>query len=339
MTVNLADKSHTMLDQGDGTWKTTPAPAPGGGDFTITGSGFGTKSSGVPLFDNWESSSAGPTGSNAGQLYVSTSTGVAITNSISRSGTKCLTHDYSVNDFPKAFRTFATRSRYARMSCWWRWTGSVESVSVWKLTRFSNNEIEPYNGNNRFSAEYTGSAGTDRPTAFSGSTFIDGNYVEFSETNEVDPRTDLFTPNTWHFMEWEIDAGTLNGGNAVAKQKIDGVENIRFSNAQFLTTANPELLHFIMSPINGLDGATNRNVQYFVDELYSDGSLCHVVMTNNATYASSTNWAEQPIVSWSDTSISCTYNRGAFTPGSTAYRHVFNSAGALVHTTAEFTVT
>jgi hypothetical protein len=329
-----------VYDQGDGTYEASPPPS-GGGSFTITGSGFGTKASSAPAFDDFESSSVGLVGSTIGQLKVSTTGATSVTSAISHSGTKCLTHDFISVDFPKLYREFATRSRYARMSCWWRWTGSVTSSSVWKLLRFNTDSTDPYSGINRFSAEYTAGASGDRPSAFSGITYIDGAIVEYSGTNEVADRMDLFTPDTWHFMEWEIDAGTLNGNNATIRQKIDGVENIRFTNTPFLTTANPDLIKFILSPINGLDGATNRNVQYFVDELYSDNSLCRVIMTDNATYSLSTKWAEQPVAAdgWSDTSIECTYNRGSFTIGATAYRHVFNSSGTLVHSTAGFTVT
>lgn len=322
------------------TWKSTEA---GGGSagttFTITGSGFGTKTTGVPAYDDWETSSTGLVGSTIGQLSVASTGATSITTSLSHSGTKSLTHDYLTQDFPKLYREFATRSRYARMSCWWRWTGSITSSSVWKLLRFNTDATDPYSGTNRFSAEYTGGAGADRPSAFSGITYIDEVINEYSGSNEVADRMDLFTPDAWHFIEWEIDAGTVNGNNATIRQKLDGIENIRYTNTPFLTTANPNEIKFIMSVINGLDGATNRNVQYYVDELYSDGSLCHVVMTNNATYTSSTNWAEQPVSTWSDTSIECTYNRGSFTIGATAYRHVFNSAGTLVHSTTGFTVT
>lgn len=307
--------------------------------ITITGSGFGTKTTGTPLYDDWESASVGLVGSTIGQLNVSSTGATSITSSLSHSGTKSLKHDYLTQDFPKLYREFAARSRYARMSCWWRWTGSISSSSVWKLLRFNTDAADPYSGMNRFSAEYTAGAGADRPASFSGITFIDGAINESSGSNEVADRMDLFTPDAWHFIEWEIDAGTVNGNNATIRQKVDGVENIRYTNTPFLTTANPNEIKFIMSVINGLDGATSRNVQYYVDELYSDGSLCHVVMTNSAEYTSSTNWAEQPVVSWADGLIECNYNRGSFTIGSTAYRHVFNSSGALVHSTTGFTVT
>ncbi len=340
MTVNLAPKTHTMYDQGDGTYKTSaPSGGGGGSTFTITGSGFGTKTTGVPLYDDWESASTGLVGSTIGQLKVSSTGATSITTSLSHSGTKSLTHDYLTQDFPKLYREFATRSRYARMSCWWRWTGSVTSTSVWKLLRFTNDAIDPYAGQNRFSAEYTAGTNGDRPQAFSGIVYVDGGFPGFSGNNEVSEQIALFTPDTWHFMEWQADIGTLNNSDAVFKAWIDGVECIRYTAKPFKTTSFPDDLKFIMSPINGLDGATSRNVQFFVDELYSDGSLCRVVMTNNATYGSSTLWAEQPVVTWSDTSVECTYNRGGFTIGATAYRHVFNSSGTLVHSTTGFTVT
>jgi hypothetical protein len=314
------------------------APIPVDPDFTITGTGFGTKD-GIALFDNYEDFPTGAVTDDVGQLQISISGGTSITNSVSHSGTKSLEHDYSAVNFPKTYREFSTRTQSAYISCWWRFGGTnVGAVSVWKLTRFNTGASDPYNNLNKFSAEYTASSGSGVPTALSSTTTLNGASGEYAGSSEVASRLDLFTADTWHFMEWEIDSGTVEGTDGVIRQRMDGVTNLLWTNTIFRTTEQPDLIKFIMTPINGFDSAGTRDIIYNIDELYTDGSMARVVMTNNATYGSSTNWAAQPVVSWSDTEIGCLYNRGSFTIGATAYRHVFDSDGALVYTSPAYTV-
>ena len=308
-------------------------------DFTISGSGFGTKS-GTPVFDSYDAMATGSVTGSVGQLAISISGGTSVTDAISHSGSKCLQHDYSTINFPKTYRELPARADSAYISCWWRWSGTnAGAVSVWKLTRFNTGSTDPYNDLNKMSAEYTGALGAGVPSSLSSTTSLSGASGEYAGTSEVSARYDLFTASTWHFMEWEIYAGTVDGTDAFIEQRMDGVPNLRWSDTTFRTTGQPDLIKFIMSPINGFDSAGTRNIIYNLDELYTDGSRARVVMTDNATYTSSTNWAAQPVVSWADGSIGCLYNRGSFTIGATAYRHVFNSSGVRVYTSPAITVT
>ena len=313
--------------------------APAVPDFFITGSGFGTKT-GTPAFDNYENIATGSVTDEVGQLKISISGGTSVTEAISHSGSKCLSHNYATVNFPKCYRELPVRTQSARISCWWRFTGSNEgAVSVWKLTRFNTGDTDPYNDLNKFSAEYTGSNGSPVPNGLSSTTTLTGASGEYAGTSEVAERLDLMTADAWHFMEWIIYGGTTDGNDARIEQRIDGVTNLLWTETNFFTAGRPDLIKFIMSPINGLDSAGTREITYYMDELYTDGSLARVVMTDNAVYASSTNWSDQPVVTWTDGSIGCTYNQGSFATDSTAYRHVFDSTGALVYTTPPITVT
>lgn len=315
-----------------------PTYEPPSFDFTITGSGFGSKT-GLALFDAYDNLSAGSVTGSVGQLTISTSGASTIDASTFHSGSKSLRHDFSSVNFPKMYREFTTRTQTAYCSCWWRFQGSSDAVSVWKLARFNTGDSDPYGDFNRFSAEYTASINSPVPTSLSATTNIDGGVSEYAGTSDVATQVELFTSGQWHFMEWEIDSGTVDGGDLFVEQRVNGVANIRFTGSNFRTTANPELIKYIMSPVNGLDSSGSRAIVYNVDEMYTDASRARVVMTNSATYSSSTNWAIQPVKIWSDTSISCDYNRGSFTIGATAYRHVFNSAGVRVYTSPAITVT
>jgi hypothetical protein len=301
----------------------------------ISGSGFGTKTTGSPYFDNFESYSSGAVNSGLiGSLAQLNYGGTSIDTAVKHSGSKSVKHNYNSVRFPQLGMSYASPQRTAYQSCWLRFTGSITGgPTVWKFARFGNDiSYQP----NRFSDEHTSVANATSPDTLSGSVYtVDGEYIEYSETNDVADGSALYVSDAWMFYEVEIDGGTLGGNNGFAEVRINNVPTLRFTNFSIPDSTHTDLIKWMLTPIVGMDDATTINIQMWIDELSHDQSRCRVITTNNATYASSTNWAAQKISTWSDTSITISepVNRGSFNAGETVYHHVFNSAGTRVHTT------
>jgi hypothetical protein len=75
---------------------------------------------------------------------------------------------------------------------------------------------------------------------------------------------------------------------------------------------------------------TVNNFIYMVDVVAVVGADAYkrVILTDNATYASSTIVEFQPITSWADTSIGITINKGKL-PAGTAHIHVFDETDSV----------
>ncbi len=67
----------------------------------------------------------------------------------------------------------------------------------------------------------------------------------------------------------------------------------------------------------------------FADD-YVDNTLARVELTDQADYATSSQWAMQGLTAWSDSSITIAPNFAGFASGQTGYFHVFDAAGAVV---------
>lgn len=340
--INLgwtANASTPVYDQG---YKSGDRPEGGGGDgsYTITGTGFGTKPMDAMTYDDFEEESVGSISSFQGDLVINgSSTGVGITDSIAYSGSKCLTHDFSANDFPKIYRPLSGTRTKAYLSCYWRYDGDVVTTEqvVWKLARIGGSN-DVYDGNPKGSAEYVSSGGSDTPTGLSGSMTTSGGITTYNPDHNDASATPsaVLTNGDWHFYELEFYAGTVDGDDAEFYERIDGIPTHTFVDRPFLTTANSDLPDWFLTPINGRDGFPE--VDDYVDCLMIDESRARVVMTDNATYASSTQWAVQPISAYSDTSVTVTGKRQGFTSGATAYLHIFDDDGVLVSEGNEITV-
>lgn len=343
-------------------------PAGGTGYHTIIGSGFGSKNTGIPYFDNFETrtlgAANGSTLGSATQMAISNPDYVSIVNSGSHSGTRVVKMDYQAASaaaggnpssslmFPKIYHELGTRSQYGYAAFWIKWTGSASSNSnVWKMSRFTNDSSDPYSGTNSVVFSYTSQAGASAPSDYSGQSQGDVAPFQYWGTtpSSINPSTQsplynpatLFTKDSWHLYEVEFDVGTLNTANAIVEERWDKTLTVRHGNGSnsmtYKTTAHPNDVYSIMSPLCGLDDYSN--IIMYMDEAYFDGSRCRVVMTDSATYSSWTKWAIQPIATYSNTNITAVKNKGMFTTGDTAYLHVFNSSGSLVYSSSSITVT
>ena len=300
---------------------------------TIAGTGFGTKST-TSYYDDFEARETGATGGSIGDLVVSNSGGSSISTAVAHSGSKALSQDYSSESFPKIYKSLSGSSRHVYMSCWLRWSGSVAGSTVWKFGRVGAGAA--YSGVPRAGESYV-SSGVPRPGGFGGE-MVSSNGITGYGANADTLAADgsLYAEDTWQFYELEFDAGTADGSDSYFIVRVNNTVALEWDGKEYLTAANSQLPDWVLLPINGLDNAPS--IIMTIDELYIDESRARVIMTDNATYSISTKYSAQPVTAWSDTSISYTQKRGEIGIGETAYLHVFNNSGALVHTTPGFTV-
>lgn len=320
---------------------------------TITDSGFGTKASTTPYFEDFENVALGSLGLTTNNLKLSQTGGTSCSAAKPHSGSRGLYHDYSSVDFPKMYVTLDGTELYFYLAAWIYWdgvtsgTGRGDNSSVWKFCRVGNDSA-PYSGNPKAKIDYVGDndAANTAPESF-GIECIDGDGTNRGSTgnNTASPTLpDDLIPSNWNFYEFEGYFGTINSdptpnnweGDSVFIERFNNVETVNWQNRVFRRGAG-QIPTWLMGPLTAIDGVHPINM--YMDDFYTDQTRNRVVMTDNATYASSTKWAVQPVVSWSDTSITVTKKRQSFAVNDTAYYHVFDSSGTLVHSSGSFTVT
>lgn len=309
---------------------------------SITGTGFGTKTQSV-YYDDFESRTVGNVSGSVGGITWEFSTGSSITNANPHSGTKNLQHNFSLNDFPKAYKTLNSAGK-TYFSCWLYFSGTVSGSTVWKLSRIGGSNGGVYNGISRAGSSYTSSGSVNHPVTFGGEIRTSAPPAEpTSSSGDLTGLTTTpsaaFINGQWLFYEIEFYSGTLNNSDAFFEERVNGQITARWINRPYLTSDYSGLPTWFLLPINGLDGGPP--VTYSLDELYITESRSRIVMTDSATYSASTKWCIQDDGSdqdedgspfyWTDTEIYYKLKRGSFTQGATAYLHVFNN-GALVAT-------
>jgi len=302
--------------------------------YTITGTGFGAKFIGAATFDNFESESVGAASSPIGNLKSGNVTGTTISEIDSNSGSRCLSHDFSVNGFPKIYRELAGARAKGYMSLHVKWSGSNTSTTIFKYGRVGAGGV--YSGNPKFGESYTSSGMA--PSSFGGEVVTSNGIVGYGANANFkasDPSA-IYTPDTWHFYELEWDAGTTGQPDSFFEARCDGQRTITFDGLEFLTAENSSLPDWVLTFINGFD--QSPNITALMDDVYIDESRARVVMTNAALYADSTEWAAQGITSYSTTSVITSSEPQSFTVGETAYLHLFNALGVLVSEGNQITV-
>lgn len=140
-----------------------------------------------------------------------------------------------------------------------------------------------------------------------------------------------YRDNQWQYMMIEYeesDYGVANGNVNIYKssttetptaiQKISSTNKL--SQIEEGSVAEYAKLRAII-----VSGATRADVYY--DDIYIDNSWARVEMGDNAVYGSCTHREIQPALTWSDTGITGTFNRGSFETGETVYFFVIDEDG------------
>lgn len=317
-----------------------------GQSFTVTGSGFGTKSTPAPLiWDNCSSADgtlptatywdgcwplSAPTGSSNMKYRPSGVLGIAPPHSNS-SGYLTGAHEDS--------SSYLTGQDVAF------WKNFTKSDGMYLYFSWYNYVYEGW--------VFTG-----------GMTPEDGNFKMFGYS--VAP-TIYESPNNWYISQWDSlgrglwsasatdyetivndDSATFDGGvffghminplgGAWVKQEvqikihattgtIDMWEN-NFHNVNYAGITDPYAGTSRSVGLGGFARACNSvNNRRFFSDIYMDTDYRRLVLANNATYASATIIEPQPATAWSSTSITATCNKGKLSAG-TVYPFVQTSPG------------
>jgi hypothetical protein len=254
-----------------------------------------------------------------------------------RSGTKYLSHDVSLADFPRYHKPLSGTNTRHYLSCGFKF-GSLADVHIFKFSRVGANAV--YTGNPQANSQFHDLAGAVPLNGGATGTMNDGggNFTASSGVNTSSAVIEsVITADVWHFYECIFYTGTLDNSDAFFLERFDGVETLTWENRPLLKTGEDNSLpDWFMTPVNGFDQATAGTAE--LDTLYIDESNARVVMTDNAVYANSTKWAAQPIATYADGLVECTRKRQVFGVGEAGYLHLFNDAGTLIDSSSAFFV-
>lgn len=300
-----------------------------GSTYTFTGSGFGTKAS-TAYFETFDSESTGAAVSPVGNIVLSTGTNIDISTGRAYYGSKSLINtSYSTNYFPKPYIPLSGTRDKVYAACRLYITGDVTAATVWKMWRIGSPAGSEYSGTPRAGESWTAD-GTGMPNGTAGEIVNSDGITSYWAQNLADAGAEaVYDKDRWMFVECEFYAGTVNNSDAYMRVTVDGVDVLLWVNRPYLTTATPDLPDWILLPCQGIDGSPACSVNW--DCVYLDESRARVVMTDNATYTSSTKWDIQPITAYSDTSITTTKVTPSFTGGATIHAHLFRDNGTYAY--------
>lgn len=133
----------------------------------------------------------------------------------------------------------------------------------------------------------------------------------------------------WVKTEWETYWSNSSGWMKVWE---DGVLKMHYA-GDTLTDGGPNLI-----AIEGFFREISTENWRYMADIYIDHSIQRVLIGNASTLASCTTLREIQIpTAWSSTSITTTVNQGGFANGATAYLYVFDASGVANSTGKEIT--
>jgi hypothetical protein len=151
----------------------------------------------------------------------------------------------------------------------------------------------------------------------------------------------------WNFIEGVMTLNTPGVADGLQQFWINGFdmlpgfpewENTDQIRVREVVDSGKRFTFIFLSPgidLASMNGAAAYDVRFA--EHYVDTSLQRVVLTDNATYASSTKFAVQVCDTWSNTQITGTLRATGFTAGP-AYLHAFDADGNEVGSATEVAV-
>jgi len=315
-----------------------------GGALTITGSGFGTKSTAAPIIwdncdhtvdDTSQITAAGWTGAwpSAGTQayrgqYRTAPYRTGMNAPHSRVGKYFAgAHgdnaggDQGYNVMLWKNRTLGTFPNYT-YACWYQrsddaWVfGLNDADDNYKCYAYGDG-TSPYDAN-YFYTEYN-----PRPTSTSSSVGwklsagMGLDPADFWGTGGLNPHA-----GTWSKVEHFFTISNVaNGGRLIIKENnVTYYDQTMRGDNVAGTGRNDGIGGFSRNSGNG------NNYRYFAD-IYLDYSLQHVMLGNASTLAACTVLEVCPPTAWSDTSVTVTVNRGALADSGSIYAYVYDAAG------------
>lgn len=336
----------------------SPTYNPSNSTITINGTGFGTKTRAAPLwFDNFASGTNGQpvagrvplinntTGMRAWETDHRNGPAPSLSNARPRLAGKLTTyHQLTQANYASAIivRQSMQTNNFMYLS-WWHY---VDVPGSWPR---NTKPIEIYGSNGNVPLSYLGWGDVDDNdssirnslqdvcTGSADATNVDGVvYNGSSSINGIE--------NRWIKFEMVLVQSSVGTGGASSAPR-DGQYYVTVYDPDYNNGAGRSIRFYnnSQSP-NGVRtrcnssywdefdfGAYGEGSDIYIDEVFMDNSPNHarIVLTNNATYLSSTFTESQPATQWSDTNISFSLNVGRFRSGDRAHVHIVRGAGGL----------
>lgn len=288
--------------------------------FNVTG--FGSKSS-TAFLEDFETQTPGAAVSPVGRINLSNSTGQTISTTRAFSGTRSLQNLYSTNDFPKNYLTLSGSRPRFYFCCHLHYSGSLAGSRIWKQGRIGSGDV--YGGVPRAGESWT--SDSSMPDGFGGEIVnADGITSWWAHNSAAANAEAIYDRDRWMFYEFEHYSGTVNNADSVTRATVDGVPVLVWNQRPYLTSAVSTLPEWFLTPINGLDGGPPLTVN--MDLVYADESQARLIFTNAASYATSTLFNVQPIVSYTDTQLVTRRVIPSFLVGQTVHVHAWSDAGS-----------
>lgn len=288
--------------------------------FTVTG--FGTKTS-AAFLEDFETQAPGAAVSPVGRIHLSNSTGQTISTTRAFSGTRSLQNLYSTNDFPKNYVTLSGARPRFYFCCHLHYSGSLAGSRIWKQGRIGSGDV--YGGVPRAGESWT--SASSMPDGFGGEIVNGDGITSWSAHNAAAANAEaIYDRDRWMFYEFEHYSGTVNNADSITRATVDGVPVLIWHQRPYRTSATPALPEWFLTPINGLDGGPPLTVN--MDLVYADESQARLIFTNAASYAASTLFNVQPILSYTDTQLVTQRVIPSFLAGQTVHVHAWTDAGA-----------
>lgn len=332
-----------------------------GSVVAIGGSGFGKKTSPVPLvFANFSTDTVGRVPAGWASL---TASKTLVTDTPSRSGAKSIdssainkTSDYFSRITYDLGSTIPLNG-YVYLTAWmyldqtgttatgWNWKGPMLTSSpttstgappYWELTgkNTANTAIGFAGFYNNVTPRWFNTAGTIQYSA--------NNVAVYNACASGNSwASDSFAFGGWQRVEWIIKTSSVAGaadgaitvnriGKAAASLAATGC--ITYGN----TSDHWRYLSLPQGFTNIAGGALNLKMIF--SDIYVDNTLARVELCDSPTWAARTHCEIQPTVEWAQESIKIAPNGGTFTQGETAYIYVLSPSGEVNSNGHKFTV-
>lgn len=336
-----------------------------GQTVTITGSGFGSKSSAAPhVWDTLEDGSCDTTATvgtwGDADGYPNGSLAISSSNARHANSTYCASGTFDVIGETIAFAANTSSSTWY-VQYWiyldseFSWgNNNVKLFRLWDTSNDENLRIQSYNnvdivvencdtGHGEF---YWGACPPSPSGGWwpvvPGGTCADAVFGHTCNCGEIIAgsldwsyfQTD-FSKGTWHLMQFEFRDGDASAANGYLKWWVDGRLVFHHEDITTRTTSRAKYANQI-----GFfrDSTSDGSGSIFIDDAYADTTWSRVEIGNASTYATCTHREIQPPTSWADGSIAITFNQGSFSAEDTAYVYVVDSTGAVNSSGYEITI-
>jgi hypothetical protein len=302
--------------------------------LTITGSGFGTKSTAAPISWTGTEIDAGTSGNDAvltgfSQVDV-TEVNTVFSNAQSHTGNSILFDLTHSNGSSQYMLDMGTGQTVVFITMWVRleYTDTCEKFQ-WKSWRI------------RSDTDYLHSNGTtvlndwwynEATRSWFNSGNLQAYYNNGTLGGNLDATTDQMLFNQWQRIEAYYVASTPSTGNGITWLRRVGRSGNMLSSTSLVTRDSDDPLwryiRFGQAYSNPTTcGEETGGLKVYLDDIYVDNTLARVEIGDNAVFENTTHREVQIPTAWADGEITVTLNQGIFVDGDSAYLFVIDENG------------